>query len=108
MGFGVYLRSDSPEAEMERRIHVQVMCLGHVPTKTVEEAGRDWEKSKQEMVSQPDLPWHLEGGLYISLSYSRKLGFCVPALVAPGLRATKEGKRQALCTMGKASPGGLM
>ena len=71
MGFGVYLRSDSPEAETERRIHVQVIYLGHVPTKTVEEAGRDRGKSKQEMVSQPDPAGHV-GGCCISVRPAHK------------------------------------
>lgn len=36
-----------------------------------------------------------------------KLGFRAPAFVAQGLRATKGGKLEALCTMGKGSPGNL-
>ena len=71
MGFGVYLRSGSPEEETERRTHVQVIYLGPVPTKTVEEAGRDWEKSKQETVSQLEPPELVRGCLYVGLSCSQ-------------------------------------
>ena len=51
MGFEVYLGSDSPEADSERRIHRQVVYLGRTPITRVEKTGRDGQKSEQGLVS---------------------------------------------------------
>lgn len=51
MGFEVYLGSDSPEADSERRICTQAVFLGHVPITRVEKIGRDGPKSKKGLVS---------------------------------------------------------
>lgn len=42
----------------ERKIYVQVIYLGHAPTKGDGEAGRD-AKSPSKIVSQADPPGHL-------------------------------------------------
>lgn len=54
------------------------------------------------------LPGTWEVVVYQFVLRTRKLGFRAPALGAQRLRATKGGKFQALCPVGRASPGALM